>query len=125
MGFEMRPPPTDTGLQGPFGLATDIIDDEVVEGRAGAYAIGYIDNMGRFNITYVGSSHDNLNGRLKEHIGTAQFFKFRHLPTDRVAFEKECELFHDFRPRGNFLHPTRPDGTNWTCPRCRTVPLIR
>lgn len=121
----MRPPPTDAGLQGPFQLSTDIVNDEVVEGRSGAYALGYIDNLGRFCITFVGSSPTDLNARLKEHIGTAQYFKFRHLPTDRIAFEKECELFHDFRPGGNFLHPTRPDGSDWTCPRCRTIALLR
>lgn len=121
----MRPHATDTGLQGPYILSTDVVNDEVLEGCAGAYAIGYIDNLGRFCITYVGSSQTNLNGRLKDHIGTAQCFKFRHLPNDRVAFEKECELFHDFRPRGNFLHPTRPEGSNWTCPRCRAVQLTR
>lgn len=121
----MRPPLTDAGLQGPFQLSTDIVNDEVVEGRSGAYALGYIDNLGRFCITFVGSSPVDLNARLKEHIGTAQYFKFRHLPTDRIAFEKECELFHDFRPGGNFLHPMRPDGSDWTCPRCRTIALLR
>jgi hypothetical protein len=28
-------------------------------------------------------------------------------------------MFHQFMPVGNFLHPGRPAGTDWTCPRCR------
>jgi hypothetical protein len=37
----------------------------------------------------------------------------------RQAFEKECEMFHQFMPTGNFLHPSRPPASDWTCPRCR------
>lgn len=114
----MRPATMDTGLKGPFVLSTDVVNDEVTEGCAGAYAIGYVDHLGRFCITFVGSANLDLNARLKQHIGTAQHFKFRHVPSGRAAFEKECELFHVFRPTGNFLHPKRPLGTDWTCPRC-------
>jgi hypothetical protein len=28
-------------------------------------------------------------------------------------------MFHQFMPSGNFLHPSRPQGEDWTCPRCR------
>jgi hypothetical protein len=28
-------------------------------------------------------------------------------------------MFHQFMPAGNFLHPGRPPGADWTCPRCR------
>ena len=115
----------DTGLQGPYPLSIDAINDEIVEGRPGAFALGYIDNLGRFCVTYVGSSQGDLKSKLKERIGTAQFFKFRHIATDRGAFEKECELFHDFRPAGNFMHPSRPKDSNWTCPRCRPVHSVR
>lgn len=107
-----------TGLLGPFELVYDVIDDEVVGLRPGAYALGYTDHNGRFRITFVGSSSSDLKSRLKEHIGTAREFKFRHFATDKAAFEKECELFHLFLPTGNFLHPERPQGVNWTCPKC-------
>ena len=110
-----------TGLIGPYLLAIDVIDREVGGGNAGAYALGYIDNLGRFCITFVGSARTNLQSKLKEHVGTAQYFKFRHLLTERSAFEKECELFHDFLPIGNFLHPSRPTNHDWKCPKCRTM----
>lgn len=116
---------SDSGLTGPFVLSTDVVNEEVVDGRPGAYALGYIDQLGRFCITFVGSSPVSLKSKLKECIGTAQYFKFRHVSTDRGAFEKECEMFHEFRPGGNFLHPSRPAGSNWTCPRCQSARLVR
>jgi hypothetical protein len=60
-----------------------------------------------------------LKSKLKGHIGTASQFKFRHFALQRQAFERECEMFHQFLPVGNFLHPSRPSGTDWTCPKCR------
>ena len=108
-----------TGLRGPFDLAADTIEEELVVNCPGAYALGFIDNLGRFSITFVGSSGEDLKSTLKERIGTASQFKFRHFAQPRQAFEKECEMFHQFMPVGNFLHPARPPGADWTCPRCR------
>lgn len=108
-----------TGLRGPFPLASDAIDEELVDLCPGAYALGFIDYLGRFSITYVGSGGEALRSKLKTHIGTATHFKFRHFADERQAFEKECEMFHHFMPTGNFLHPSRPRGTDWTCPKCR------
>ncbi len=115
----LTPAASTTGLLGPYVLVFDVINDEVVDLRPGAYALGYTDNNGRFVVTFVGSSSADLRSRLKQHIGTARQFKFRHFATDRAAFEKECELFHQFWPAGNFLHPERPKNSNWACPRCR------
>lgn len=108
-----------TGLLGPHTLVFDVINDEVVNQRPGAYALGYTDNRGRFLVTYVGSAMADLKSKLKQHIGTARQFKFRHYATDQAAFEKECELFHRLLPVGNFLHPERPKMSNWSCPHCQ------
>ncbi len=62
---------------------------------------------------------EDLKSKLKEPIGKASQFKLRHFAKQRQAFEKECEMFHQFLPVGNFLHPSRPQDTDWTCPRCR------
>ena len=108
-----------TGLHGPFALVSDAIEEELVPNCPGAYALGFTDRLGRFSITYVGSAGEDLKNKLKGHIGTAQQFKFRHFAQQRQAFEKECEMFHQFMPTGNFLHPGRPSGTNWLCPKCQ------
>jgi hypothetical protein len=41
----------------------------------------------------------------------------------KAAFEKECHLFHDFGETSldNKIHPARPSGSNWKCPRCRIL----
>jgi hypothetical protein len=108
-----------TGLHGPFALSPDVIEEELADCCPGAYALGFVDSLGRFSITYVGSGGEDLKEKLKGHIGTALQFKFRHFATGKQAFEKECEMFHRFFPPGNFLHPSRPDGRDWCCPRCR------
>lgn len=110
---------TGTGLRGPFSLTPDVIDEELADKCPGAYALGFIDHLGRFSITYVGSAGEDLKSKLRSHTGTATHFKFRHFAEQRQAFEKECEMFHQFMPTGNFLHPSRPPGADWTCPRCR------
>jgi hypothetical protein len=110
---------TGTGLRGPFALAADAIDEELVDQCPGAYALGFTDQLGRFAVTYVGSAGEDLKSKLRAHIGTATQFKFKHFADQRQAFEKECEMFHNFLPRGNFLHPSRPQGSDWMCPRCR------
>jgi hypothetical protein len=109
---------TSTGLRGPYALVYDVVDAEVADNHPGTYVLGYIDFQGRFCVNFVGSSPTDLRAKLKERIGTAQCFKFRHFVSDRAAFEKECELFHQFLPSGNFLHPDRPPNTTWRCPRC-------
>jgi hypothetical protein len=108
-----------TGLNGPFALGSDAIEEELVDNCPGAYALGFTDRLGRFSITFVGSAGEDLKSKLKAHIGTASQFKFRHFAQQRLAFEKECEMFHQFLPVGNFLHPSRPHGADWTCPKCR------
>jgi hypothetical protein len=45
-----------TGLRGPFTLTADAIDGELVDDCPGAYALGFIDQLGRFSITFVGSA---------------------------------------------------------------------
>jgi hypothetical protein len=108
-----------SGLNGPFALGSDTIEEELVDNCPGAYALGFTDRWGRFSITYVGSAGEDLKSKLKGHIGTASQFKFRHFTMQKQAFEKECEMFHQFLPVGNFLHPSRPQGEDWTCPKCR------
>lgn len=106
-------------LKGPFGLNFDTINDEIVDGCPGVFTLGFTDHLGRFCITYVGSAGAELKSVLRGFIGTSQQFKFLLMPEHEAAFVKECELFHQFNPLGNFLHPERPAGSHWKCPRCQ------
>lgn len=111
-------PMRSTGLLGPYHLAVDVIAAEVAAPTAGVFALGDTDAHGRFCVAYVGSAASDLRRQLLASVGTARFFKFRAYESGEAAFEKECELFHAFMPIGNVLHPARPAGSNWRCPRC-------
>ena len=110
---------TKTGLQGPYPLSFDAIDAAVRSRSAGVYALGHADAQGRFCINHVGRSDSDLRSRLLDCIGSERLFKYGYSASAQTAFEKECQLFHDFSPPGNRLHPDRPKGTMWSCPRCR------
>jgi len=110
-----------TGLNGPYALDNETIDRVVTRTSPGAYALGYVENNS-FYVQYVGRSDDNINQRLKQHVGEYPRFKFDYFGSPKAAFEKECNLWHDWGgPEGslaNKSHPDRPDGTDWKCPRC-------
>lgn len=108
-----------TGLLGPYRLNFDAIGAAITRSSAGVYALGYASPDGKFCINHVGRADSDVKARLRDCIGSATLFKFIYLPTPRAAFERECELFHDFSPPGNLVHPGRAAGTSWACPRCR------
>jgi len=108
-----------SGLRGPFSLTTVGVDSAVTVVSPGAYALGYTGTDRKFYIQYVGRSDEDVGRRLKDWVPTdyAQF-KFGYFPSAKSAFEKECNLYHDFTPKGNSVHPARPNYANWKCPRC-------
>lgn len=107
-----------TGLQGPFRLSFDGVDAEVKQKSPGVFALGYEDPQGRFCINHVGRSDSDIRGRLLDTIGSSTLFKYGYSASAQTAFEKECQLFHDIAPPGNRVHPARPKGATWRCPRC-------
>jgi hypothetical protein len=108
-----------SGLAGPYRLTYDTIDAAITRSSAGVFALGYTDPEGKFCVNHIGRADTDVKGKLRNFIGSASLFKFGYQPTSKAAFEKECELYHDFTPPGNRVHPGRPAGTSWGCPRCR------
>lgn len=106
-----------TGLHGPFELSVETIDAVLNNISPGAYALGP-KRDGKFYVHRVGRADRDVRARLKDYVGHYAAFKVDYFPDARSAFEKECELFHDFNPRDNTYHPDSPDGLNLTCPRC-------
>ena len=106
-----------SGLKGSYPLTDQGIDENVTKASPGAYACGHVkDNS--FYVDYVGRSDDNVAGRLKDHVGKYARFKYEYYASAKTAFEKECKLYHDFNPSDNKIHPARPSGSGWKCPRC-------
>jgi hypothetical protein len=110
---------TKTGLSGPYRLSFDEIDALVTRQSAGVFALGHADAEGRFCVNHVGRADSDLRERLLATIGSDALFKYGYYSSSRTAFEKECQLYHDIRPPGNRVHPDRPRGTRWECPRCQ------
>jgi hypothetical protein len=112
-----------SGLYGPYELTTQNIDAVVRGIGPGAYLLGRLNASGdSFIADYAGRSDDDLNDRLKDWVGGKYpQFKYGFYDSPKAAFEKECHLFHDFggtTTLDNDIHPARPKGTDWKCPRC-------
>ena len=110
---------TTTSLLGPFRLAYDEISSSVTRIAPGAFVLGHKGPDGRFYVDFVGRADKDIKTQLLGLIGSGTLFKYRVTPSAEQAFHMECELFHDFKPPGNRMHPDRPAGTKWECPRCR------
>ena len=111
-----------TGLIGPFKLDANTIASHLLSPSAGAYALGRINDAGSFAVAYVGRADTGLAKRLEEHAASGHYseFQYGYFRTAQAAFLHECQMYHDYLPRGldNKAHPERPQGTDWKCPRC-------
>jgi len=109
-----------TGLGGPHELNAETIAAAVSRKAPGTFALGRAEGQ-TFYIRYVGRSDDDVAAALGEHVGDYSHFKFTYFGSPRAAFEKECQLYHDFGEAklNNKFHPLRPSSGNWHCPRCR------
>ena len=116
------------GMKGPFEFTSQKVNEMIENNRIGNYALGYItkDSNGEhvFCVKYVGRSDNDLNDRIKDHLGESKeytHFKFSYETCSRNAFLKECRNWHDFGGEDildNHYHPDKPNGTNWKCPVC-------
>ncbi len=107
-------------MDGPYDLTNEKIDKVITKTSAGNYALGYVNDK-TFYVKYVGRADRDVNGRLKNWVGNYKSFKFSYASSPKAAFEKECENYHDFgenKKLDNDIHPDRPDGSSWKCPRC-------
>ena len=117
-----------TGLGKSYPLDNETIDKVVTEKSAGTYVLGHFKTEKKgekevktFIVEYVGRSDDDINDRLKKWVGKYRRFKFRYYGTAKAAFEKECNVYHDFGEKeslDNDKHPERSPNKNWKCPQC-------
>lgn len=105
-------------MNGPYDLTAAEIDRVITRTSPGNYALGRVDDKKTFLVSYVGRSDTDVNGRLHDHAGNYDKFKYSYASSAKAAFERECENYHDFDPPDNKSHPDRPNGSNWKCPRC-------
>lgn len=108
-------------LLGPYELSFDTIDKQLPSQACGVFAVGYVDVSNTFRIERVGRDDVNLAELMRSLIGSSGRFKYAICANSKQAFEAECEIFHRFRPPGNFIHPVRPSGSRWRCPICQAL----
>jgi len=108
-------------MRGPYRLDTATIEANVAKVSVGTYALGRRDSdTEEFAVDYVGRADSDVNAKLKSWVGktNAPLFMFSYAVSCRVAFAKECKLYHDLSPPDNDAHPDRPAVVDWTCPVC-------
>lgn len=103
---------------GPFPLTGAGVKNVLFTGP-GAYALGKRGDDGVFYIDYVGRADDDVARRIGEHVAeSSPQFHFTYCPSAEAAYEKECQLYHDFPTTKNIYHPAKPKGSNQKCPVC-------
>lgn len=99
----------------------ETIDELVDEDRIGNYALGYERENGNFVPKYVGRSDTDLHSELVQRLSTHSEqtkFKFRYANSVEVAYERECNNYHDFQDQlENAIHPATPEGMDLECPQ--------
>jgi hypothetical protein len=108
-----------TGLRGNFGLTHGDINANVTYRSPGVYAVGAATQDGLLAIRYVGRADEDINRCLHDHVGKYEAFQFEYFQTALAAYYKECDLYHDFGPPDNAVHPAKPILAA-SCPRCGT-----
>ena len=112
---------SNSGLMGPYQLTPMGIDNAVTKKSAGSYLLGKTEGEA-FKVYYAGRADEDINSRLKQHVSAwYPEFKFDYFPSAKTAFEKECDLYHEFNPPDNEVHPCRPKNSSLTCPRCSAL----
>ncbi len=79
-------------------LTAEAIDQAVGVTSPGVYALGSAQDSNILHILYVGRADEDVNRQLKSHVGAYAHFQFVCVPSARLAFDRECWLYHTFRP---------------------------
>lgn len=115
---------TKSGLGRPLPLDAKTIEEHVDNGEgwssASVYVLGGIrkgsDGKPRFAIRYVSHVDGDLGEELRRHIGKYKGFRFKFFRSTHNAYDRECEIYHEFSPSDNAGHPEKPKNTKFTCP---------
>ena len=113
-----------SGLGRPLPLKEPTIQKEVDGSSdwssASVFVLGGIrkgaDGKLRFHIKKVSHVDGDLGKELRKFIGKYSGFRFKFSRSTRNAYDKECQIYHQFKPIKNIAHPTRPRHTKYVCP---------
>ena len=74
------------------------------------------DGKFRFQIRKVSHVDGDLGKELRNYVGKFSGFRFKFFRSTRNAYDKECQIYHQFKPIKNITHPIRPRHTKFVCP---------
>ena len=108
-----------SGLLGPYPLTEETLQTYIEKAddwsSASVFALGAVKNQ-RFYLQRVGHADGDLAESLRPYIGEYPAFRFKFYRSTRSAYDKECKLYHAFKPPDNLTHPEKPKNTKFTCP---------
>ena len=112
-----------SGLGRPLPLKESTIQKEVDGSSdwssASVFVLGGIrkgaDGKLRFHIKKVSHVDGDLGKELRKFIGKYSGFRFKFCRSTRNAYDKECEIYHNFKPIENIKHPVKPKNTKFYC----------
>jgi hypothetical protein len=68
---------------------------------------------------FVGRSDTDIATTLERHVKTGfKTFAYCYVKSATEAYDRECEMWHEWKPTANPAHPTRPAGTKIPCAIC-------
>ena len=108
-----------SGLLGPYPLTEHNVKKHVTDAEdwssASVFALGLTKHKS-FYLRRVGHGDGDLAEILLSYIGQYSAFRFKFYRSTRTAYDKECQLYHEFKPKDNTAHPIKPRNTKFTCP---------
>lgn len=114
----------DLQMYGAYALNEQMVKTYVQSNRLGNYAFGEVRADGKFYVMYVGRSDTDLQSEIISRASSYQqctHFMYSYASSTKEAYEKECRNYHDCGESRNLLnkiHPDRPNGASYHCPRC-------
>lgn len=101
----------------PFTLQA--IEDEVRKTSPGVYVLDPPEQRVRVAGGFVGRSDTDIADSLRRHLRTGyKTFAYTYVKTPIEAYQIECEMWHEWKPAPNPVHPTVPHGIKTLCMVC-------
>lgn len=109
-------------MDGPFDLKDAVIDTKINANAIGNFALGFMNDKGKFVVKVIGRSDDDLQNELKSArrrytggflakiLGRSNLDKFKYSLADTVqsAYQVEQRAFESFGGNGKLLNKQAP-----------------
>jgi hypothetical protein len=106
-------------LSGVSPFTVNAIENAVKKIAPGVFVLDPPDPRGGSPVGFVGRSDADVSDALQRNVkGGYKKFQFTYAKTALDAFKMECQMWHEWKPVANPVHPVRPKGTVVPCIVC-------